>query len=102
MQKVPQIFDFTTENAAENPPFPRGICRGILNYWPRFPKGTVHSSVCVYVCVGYLLAKVFGSWTSFGSTIQCVVTIIAFMAEVVGMSVGSGFSVLSSRGWLVK
>ena len=62
--------------------------------------------VCVRVCVnlseGYLLAKAFGSWTSFGSTIQCVVTMIAFMAEVGGMSVGSGFPVLSSRGWLVK
>ena len=37
LQKVPQIFDFTTEN----PPFPRGI----LNYWPRFPslwQGALH------------------------------------------------------------
>ena len=65
--------------------------------------------VCVCVCVsnlfeGYLLAKAFAVWTSFGSTIQCVVTTIAFMAEpeVVGMSVGSGFQVLSSLGWLVK
>ena len=63
--------------------------------------------MCVCVCAnlseGYLLAKAFGSWISFGSTIQCVVTIIiAFMAEVVGMFVGSGFPVLSSRGWLVK
>ena len=40
--------------------------------------------------------------TSFGSTIQCVVTIIAFVSEVVGMSVGSGFPVLSSRGWLLR
>ena len=57
--------------------------------------------MCVCVCVN-LLAKSFGSWTSFGSTFQCVVTIMAFMAEVDGMSVGSGFPVLSSRGWLVK
>ena len=61
--------------------------------------------MCVLVCYlseGYLLAKAFGSWTSFGFIFQCAVTIIAFMAGVLGMSVGSGFPVLSSRGWLVK
>ena len=54
------------------------------------------------VCVSEGYFQAFGSWTSFGSTIQCVVTIKAFMAGVVGMSVGSGFPVLSSPGWLVK
>ena len=51
--------------------------------------------------VGYLLAKAFGSWTSFGSMIQCVVT-MAFMVEVVGISVSPGFPVLSCRGQLEK
>ena len=32
----------------------------------------------------------------------CTLGIIAFKAEVVGMSVGSGFPVLSSQGLLVK
>ena len=57
------------------------------------------------VCATFLPKHLeVGLPSSFCSTIQCVVTIIiiAFMAEVVGMSVGSGFPVLSSRGWLVK
>ena len=64
--------------------------------------------VCVCVCVranlseGYPPAKAFGSWTSFGFTIQCVVTIIAFMAEVVGMPIGPRLPVPSCRGCLVK
>ena len=67
-----------------------------------FGSEQVHVCVCVCLLEGYLLAKAFGSWTSFSSTIQCVVTMVAFLPEVVGMSVGSGFPVLSSRGWLVK
>ena len=50
----------------------------------------VCSCVCVHVCVfmcggggGGRGGGAFGSWTSFGSAIQCVVTIIAFMADVV-------------------
>ena len=46
LQKVPQICDFTAENAAENPPLPRGICRGILNSWPHFSKGTAKWNTC--------------------------------------------------------
>ena len=63
----------------------------------------IHGTWCVYQPVGRLPScQSIWKLTSFGSTIQCVVTIIAFMAEVVGMSVGSGFPVLSSRGWVVK
>ena len=59
----------------------------------------VCACMCACVCVlleGYPLAKAFGSWTSFGSTTQCVVTIIAFMAGVVGTSVDAGFPQLPS------
>ena len=75
---------------------------------PAAPVPTPLVCVCVCVCGSKMptcrkaafVLKHFGSWTSFGSTIQCVVPIIAFMAEVVGMSIGSGFPEPSCQaGW---
>ena len=43
------------------------------------------------------LSKHLEGSTSFGSIIHCAI-IIAFIAEVVGTSVASGFPVLGSRG----
>ena len=60
------------------------------------------SIIIIYSICGQSYMTVVSSWTSFGSTIQCVDTIIAFMAEVVGIPVDSGFPVLSTRGLLVK